>query len=74
MKLSIKDITLIAMTVAIIEVCKITLSFLPNIELTTFWLIMFTIYYNRGCYLWNESVVDNVFSSMATISDYLLYV
>ncbi len=47
MKLSIKDITLIAMTVAIIEVCKITLSFLPNIELTTFWLIMFTIYFGR---------------------------
>ena len=45
MKLSIKDITLIAMTVALIEVCKVTLSFLPNIELTTFWLIMFTIYF-----------------------------
>lgn len=47
MKLSIKDITLIAMTVALIEVCKVTLSFLPNIELTTFWLIMFTIYFGR---------------------------
>ena len=40
MKISIKDITLIAMMVAIIEVCKVTLSFLPNIEVTTFWLIM----------------------------------
>ena len=47
MKLSIKDITLIAMTVALIEVCKVTLAFLPNIELTTFWLIMFTIYFGR---------------------------
>lgn len=47
MKLSIKDITLIAMMVAIIEVCKITLSFLPNIELTTFWLIMFTKFFGK---------------------------
>ena len=47
MKISIKDITLIAMMVAIIEVCKIALSFLPNIEVTTFWLILFTIYFGR---------------------------
>ena len=47
MKISIKDITLIAMMVAIIEVCKVALSFLPNIEVTTFWLIMFTIYFGR---------------------------
>ena len=47
MKISIKDITIIAMMVAIIEVCKISLSFLPNIELTTFWLIIFTIYFGR---------------------------
>lgn len=47
MKITIKDITLIAMMVAIIEVCKVTLSFLPNIEVTTFWLIMFTIYFGR---------------------------
>lgn len=47
MKISIKDITLIAMFVAIIEVCKVTLSFLPNIELTTFLLIMFTKYFGK---------------------------
>lgn len=47
MKVAIKDITLIAMLVAIIEVCKVALSFLPNIELTTFWLIIFTIYFGR---------------------------
>ena len=47
MKISIKDITIIAMMVAIIEVCKLTLSFLPNIELTTFWLIIFTLYFGR---------------------------
>lgn len=45
MKVSIKDITLIAMMVAVIEVCKFSLTFLPNIELTTFWLIIFTIYF-----------------------------
>lgn len=47
MKLSIKDIALIAMMVAIIEVCKVSLSFLPNIELTTFWLIMFTRFFGK---------------------------
>lgn len=47
MKVAIKDITLIAVLVAIIEVCKVALSFLPNIELTTFWLIIFTIYFGR---------------------------
>ena len=31
--------------VAVIEVCKAALGFLPNIELTTFWLIMFTLYW-----------------------------
>lgn len=33
--------------VAIIEVCKVTMSYLPNIELTTFWLIMFTLFFGR---------------------------
>ncbi len=44
-RLTIHDITLIGMMVAVIEVCKVTLSFLPNIELTSFWLILFTIYF-----------------------------
>lgn len=44
-KLTIKDIALIGMMVAVIEVCKVTLSFLPNIELTSFWLILFTLYF-----------------------------
>lgn len=35
------------MMVAVIEVCKAALSFLPNIELTTFWLILFTLYFGR---------------------------
>lgn len=45
--LAIKDITLIGMMVAIIEVCKVSLAWAPNIELTTFWLIMFTLFFGR---------------------------
>lgn len=44
-KLTIQDIALIGMMVAVIEVCKAALSFLPNIELTSFWLILFTLYF-----------------------------
>ena len=44
-KLTIQNIAMIGMMVAVIEVCKAALSFLPNIELTTFWLIMFTIFF-----------------------------
>ena len=40
-----KDIALIAMMVAIIETCKMAMAFLPNIELTSFWIIMFTLYF-----------------------------
>ncbi len=47
MKVTIKDVTLIGMMVAVIEVCKVAMSFLPNIELTTFWLIMFTLFLGR---------------------------
>ena len=36
--------------VAVIEVCKAVLSFLPNVELTTFWLIMFTLYLGKRVY------------------------
>lgn len=41
--LSIRDITLIGMMVAVIEAGKMALAFLPNVELTTFWIIMFTL-------------------------------
>ena len=47
MKIAIKDITLIGMMVAVIEVCKVALAWAPNIELTTFWLIMFTIFFGK---------------------------
>lgn len=44
-KLTIKDITLIGMMVAVIEVCKVALAWAPNIELTSFLLIMFTLFF-----------------------------
>lgn len=47
LKISIKDICLVGIMVAVIEVCKVTLTFLPNIELTTFWLIMFTLFFGK---------------------------
>lgn len=46
-KITIREITLVGMMVAVIEVCKAALSFLPNIELTTFWLIMFTLVFGK---------------------------
>lgn len=50
--LSIYDIALIGMMTAVIEVCKVALMGLPNIELTTFWIIMFTLYFgNRVFYM-----------------------
>ena len=39
----ITDIAYIGMAVALIESCKVALAFLPNIELTSFWLVMFTL-------------------------------
>ena len=47
MKIAIKDITLIGMMVAVIEVCQVALAWAPNIELTTFWLIMFTLFFGK---------------------------
>lgn len=47
MKLVAKDITLIGLMVAIIEVCKLIMKDIPNIELTTFWVIMFTLYFKK---------------------------
>lgn len=44
-KLSIRDITLIGMMVAVMEVSKLALSFLPNIELVSFWIILFTLFF-----------------------------
>ncbi|MCR5546117.1 MAG: hypothetical protein K6F30_06535 [Lachnospiraceae bacterium] len=46
-RFSVKDIAVMGLMVAVIEVCKMALSFAPNIELTTFWLIMFTKHYGK---------------------------
>ena len=42
---SARDITQIGLMVALIEVSKFALGDIPNIELTSFWLIMFTLYF-----------------------------
>ena len=46
-RLTIKDITLMALMVAVIEVCKYFLAHIPNVELTSFWIIMFTLYFGK---------------------------
>lgn len=42
---TIQDIARIGMMVAVLEVSKLALSFLPNVELVTFWLILFTLFF-----------------------------
>ena len=54
--ISIRDIAQIGMMIAIIEVCKFALSGIPNVELTSFWLIMFTLFFG-----WKIVVVVPVF-------------
>ncbi len=43
--LTIRDIALIGVMVAVIEVCKVAMTPLPNIELTSFWVILFTLFF-----------------------------
>lgn len=47
LKLTAKDITLIGLMAAIIEVCKVVMKDIPNVELTSFWIIMFTLYFGK---------------------------
>ena len=49
-RLPVRDMALIGLMVALIEVCKLTMSALPNIELTTFWVILFTLYFGKKIY------------------------
>jgi len=42
-----KDITLIGMMIAIIEVCKVVMAGIPNIELTSFWIIVFCVCFGK---------------------------
>ena len=46
-QLTVQDIAIIGMMVAVIEVCKVVMMGIPNIELTTFWVIMFSIYFGN---------------------------
>lgn len=39
----IKDVAVMGMMVAVIEVSKQALVFLPNVELVSFWIVMFTL-------------------------------
>ena len=50
-KISTSNITLVGMMAAVIEVSKMALAFLPNIELTSFWLIMFTLFFGWKVFL-----------------------
>ena len=43
----IRNVATIGLMIAIIEVLKLTLAALPNIELTTFLIIMFTLYFGK---------------------------
>lgn len=43
--LSVHDIALIGMMTAILEVSKLVLTLLPSVELITFWVIMFTLFF-----------------------------
>lgn len=43
-KLTVRDIALIGVMVAVIECCKFALAGIPNVELTSFWIILFTLF------------------------------
>lgn len=45
------DIALVGMMVAVIEACKVVMAVLPNIELTSFWVILFALAFGRRIYL-----------------------
>ena len=46
-KITIRDITVMALMVAVIEVSKLALAHIPNVELTSFWIIIFTLYFGK---------------------------
>ncbi len=49
-KPTVFDTALIGVMIAVIEVCKFAMAGLPNIELTSFWLVMFTLYFGKRIY------------------------
>lgn len=50
-KLGAGDVALIGMMAAFLEACKAALAFLPNIELVSFLIIMFTIFFRWKIWL-----------------------
>lgn len=50
-KVSAIDIALVGMMVAMLNVFKWILSILPNIEVTTFLIVMFTLFFKKKMYL-----------------------
>ena len=46
-KVDTRDIAFVGMAIAVIEVCKIALQAVPNVETTTFWIMMFTLVLGR---------------------------
>ncbi len=49
-RLATRDIAIIALFVAVIEVFKLAMTPLPNIELTSFLLIIFSLYFGKKIY------------------------
>lgn len=49
-KTSVFDVALVGIMVAVIEVCKVAMMELPNIELTSFWLLMFSKHFGNKVY------------------------
>lgn len=46
-KLTLKDIAYMGVMVAILEVAKISLSFIPNVELVSLFIILYTLYFEK---------------------------
>ena len=46
-KITTKDIALIGVMIAVLEVTKQALAFLPNVEITTLLVILFAIYFEK---------------------------
>lgn len=49
-KLTVFDVALIGLMVAMIEVCKVAMMEIPNVELTSFWLLMFSKHFGNRVY------------------------
>lgn len=46
-KTTARDICLIGLMVAVIEACKMALASIPNVELTSFWIILFALCFGK---------------------------